>query len=112
MLVMYKLTLLTITTFSMLSLTSCSSSNGVSPFQKKALNDITQASAKKEDGAMQKSLDKWLNEEWTPTIEKDEAIKEINQDKGRNFTLQEYVDKIVVYRRENNSSVENFHSEK
>ncbi len=108
---MNKLILLSITTLSILSLTSCNSSNGVSPSQNKAVNGVTQATTYKEDGAMQQSLDNWLNKEWTPTVEKDETIKKINQDKSRNFTLQEYVDKAVVYSKEDNSSTEKSHSE-
>ncbi|WP_457745361.1 hypothetical protein [Sulfurimonas sp.] len=63
---------------------------------------------------MQKALDQWLQKEWTPTVEKDSTIQKkymqekiIKKDKGeekvfiekksRNFTLQEYVDKISVY---------------
>ncbi len=106
---MNKLALLTITTFSILSLTSCNSSNDVSPSQNKALNGVTQATTYKEDGAMQKSLDNWLNKEWTPTVEKDEKIKKINKDKNRNFTLQEYVDKAAVYSKEDNSSTGRSH---
>ncbi len=108
---MNKLTLLTITTLSILSLTSCNSANGVNPSQNKALNSVTQATNKEEDGAIQKSLDNWLKNEWTPIVEKDEAIKEKNKDKSRDFTLQEYVDKSELYIKEHNSSIKNSHSE-
>ena len=60
---------------------------------------------------MQQSLDNWLKNDWTPTVEKDEKIKEINEDKERSFTLQEYVDKAVIYSNESNSSTEKSHVE-
>lgn len=108
---MNKYTQLTITTFSLLFFTSCSSSNEVSPSQNKALKSVTQATTAKEDGAMQKSLDSWLNKEWTPRVEKDATIKKVNEDKERNFTIQEYIDKAVVFSREDNSSTGKSHKE-
>ena len=108
---MNKYALLTITTFSLLFFTSCNSKDGLSPAQNKASKDVTQATSHKKDGAMQKSLDNWLNKEWTPTVEKDETVKKTNESKGRNFTLQEYVDKAVVFSRENNESKMESHKE-
>ena len=59
---------------------------------------------------MQRSLDNWLHSEWEPTISKDKKIQKKYMDKkegtggfvekkGRNFTLQEYVDKASAYMR-------------
>ena len=61
---------------------------------------------------MQKALDNWIKDDWTPTVEKDKDIKNKNSDIERDFKLQEYADKIAVYMRENNSSKEPSHYEK
>ena len=64
---------------------------------------------KKKSGSAQKALDTWLQDSWTPTIEKDKKIKEVNSNKDREFKLQEYIDKIGIYLKENNSSTEESH---
>lgn len=69
----------------------------VAPTQNKVLNSVSPTNQEKKDGAMQKSLDTWLEKEWTPTVEQNETIKKMNEDKNRNFTLQEYVDKAGAY---------------
>ena len=69
----------------------------VSPTQNKALNNVSPTNQEKKDGAMQKSLDTWLEKEWTPTVHKDEEMKKIDENKSRDFTLQEYVDKAGAY---------------
>jgi hypothetical protein len=53
----------------------------------------------KGDGQMQKNLDNWIGNEWTPAVEQNTTIKEMNQDKDRPFTLQEYVDKATIYHK-------------
>lgn len=68
-----------------------------SPTKNEALNKVSPINQNRQDGAMQKSLDNWLETDWTPTIQKDEAIKKVNENKSRNFTLQEYVDKAIAY---------------
>ena len=93
------------------------SSQNITPSQNSALNSISKSNAGTErKGAMQKSLDSWLQEDWTPTISKDKEIqKKYMQEekskssvkksqkshfvdkKDRNFTLQEYVDKASAY---------------
>lgn len=69
----------------------------VTPTQNKELNAISPTNQDKKDGAMQKSLDNWYEKEWTPSIEKNETIKKMDENKSRNFTLQEYVDKAGTY---------------
>lgn len=70
----------------------------VAPSQNNELNRVSPMPvATSEGGAMQKSLDEWTEKEWTPTVEKDEKIKSMNEDEGRPFTLQEYIDKAEVY---------------
>ncbi|MCX6052614.1 MAG: hypothetical protein NTZ60_08900 [Campylobacterales bacterium] len=110
---MKNLTALTFLTFALLSLSSCSSSPTVNPSQNKALNSVsTSNQATHIKGTMQNSLDTWLEKKWTPTVEKNETIKVKNEDKGRDFKIQEYVEKIEVYKKENNSSVEESHIQK
>lgn len=118
---------LIITTVSILSITfisGCSSKTEVAPSQNSALNNISPSGKDKKAGYMQKSLDSWLKEEWTPTVTQDKKIQkkymkkvavsnngENNttaqegteaesyyvEDDDRNFTLQEYVDKAKAY---------------
>ena len=84
------------------------SSQNITPSQNSALNSISKSNAGTEKkGAMQKSLDSWLQEDWTPTVSKDKEIqkkymqeeksKHFVDKKERNFTLQEYVDKASAY---------------
>ena len=44
---------------------------------------------------MQKSLNDFVKNDWTPTLSKDK--KTYVEDKDRSFTLQEYTDKISAY---------------
>lgn len=70
----------------------------VAPSQNRELDRVSPMPvAKSEGGAMQQSLDEWTKEEWTPITEQDERIKAMNQDKDRPFTIQEYVDKAMIY---------------
>ena len=78
--------------------TACSTTQTPSPTQNDALHNVSKSTAsKKEDGAMQRALDNWLTNEWTPTVEANEEIKAKNEDNKRAFTLQEYVEKAEVY---------------
>lgn len=108
---MKNLNIILIAILSLLSLTACSSTKSdVNPSQNEALNSVTKSNVqKKKDASMQKSLDAWLKNEWTPTVEKDELIKTKNQDETRDFKLQEYVDKSEVYMRESNSTTQDSH---
>jgi hypothetical protein len=69
----------------------------VSPTKNEALNKVSPLNQNRPDGSMQKSLDHWLETDWTPTVQKDEKIKKVDANENRNFTLQEYVDKAVAY---------------
>jgi hypothetical protein len=104
---MKNLTLLTLTTMTLLSFSSCSSTTAVNPSQNEALNAIsTSNKATDKKGAMQSSLDNWLEKEWTPAVEKNEEIKAKNEDKARDFKLQEYVEKIETYKKESHPNTE------
>lgn len=91
---------------------SCSKVDGVNPSQNKALNSVNGKKEKSQSGYMQQAVDKWLEEDWTPRVEKNEAIKKANKDEDREFTLQEYVDKIVIYNKELNATFEDSHTQK
>jgi hypothetical protein len=104
-------------------LNSCASSQTkVAPSQNAALNTISKSNASKEkEGAMQKSLNSWLHDDWGPTVAKDKEIRKKYMHEGKkqevktsvketqeshyidkenkNFTLQEYVDKAAAYMR-------------
>jgi hypothetical protein len=45
---------------------ACSTVDGASPSQNKAVNAVAGKKETKEPGAMQKALDRWLKEEWEP----------------------------------------------
>jgi len=94
-----------------LLLNACSVNNPNTPSQNSRLNRLTSAT-KKESGSVQKALDSWLNEEWIPKVEKDKKIKAIDSDKERDFRLQEYVDKAVVYFKESNTTAKESHLKK
>lgn len=116
-------------------LSGCASKTHTSPSQNSALNSISKSSAaKKHEGAMQKSLDSWLKDDWEPTVSKDKEIqkKYMKEEKGdtlvnetkeshfvdkenKNFTIQEYVDKAAAYMKakpddSNNSNVKKLES--
>lgn len=83
-----------------------SNSTSVTPSNNTALNKISPSSIKENSGFMQKSLDSFVKEDWSPTLAKDKNIqkkymkkeKEVYvEDKNRNFTLQEFADKISAY---------------
>ena len=107
-------TTLTISAFILLS--GCANDAPVAPSQNSDLNKISNSGGKAKPGIMQKSLDSWLKTEWTPTVDKDKKIQKkylkkedtangntnnteekYVEDKERNFTLQEYVDKADAY---------------
>jgi hypothetical protein len=115
---MKQINTIKLTLLSTLVLAGCSNSALISPSQNSALNAIT-PHGKEKDGVMQKSLDSWLKEDWTPTVEKDEKIRDKYMEKieekpsqiksssdkeityiekeDKPFTLQEFTDKATVY---------------
>jgi len=52
---------------------------------------------KHKDGQMQRSLDKWTEEEWNPTFEGDEEQVKKDENASQHFTLQHYMDKRAKY---------------
>ena len=69
------------------------------PSQNPSLNAISPSvtATSKSDGAMQKNLDTWTEEEWTPKTEGNSTVQETREDDNSSFTLQKYVDKAGVY---------------
>ena len=114
---MKQLITTTLATTAFILLSGCATDAPVAPSQNSDLNKISNSNGKTKAGLMQKSLDNWLKDEWTPTVNKDkkiqkkylkkEGVRDKNkdnntevkyiEDKERNFTLQEYVDKASVY---------------
>jgi hypothetical protein len=91
---------------------ACSQQNAVAPSQNAALNSVTKSSASTQKGSMQNAVDKWIEKEWTPSVEKNTTIQKINRDKERSFKLQEYVDKMEVYNKESNQTSKSSHTQK
>lgn len=84
-----------------------------SPSQDKGLNTVSPSkTATSQGGAMQKSLDRWTKEEWTPAIEQNATLKALDEDPDRPFTLQEYVDKVGAYMKNSPKSQGPSHKEK
>jgi hypothetical protein len=124
-----KIIIITMAISSMFILNSCSSSSIVAPSQNSALNSVSSSGRETKTGFMQNSLNSWLKDEWTPTVTKDKEIQEkymkrsedsntsaksaksdkseYVEDKGRDFTLQEYVDKASVYQKSHPADYEN-----
>ena len=85
----------------------------VNPSQNRALNSISPSQPKNDGyGLLQKKSDAFINEEWTPTLEKNSTIKKMNEEKGRDFRLQEYVDKARIYLEAQPDSNKRSHKEK
>jgi len=73
---MKQLNLIITSTVAAVLLSACGGSTGVAPSQNDALNSISNSKGKEKSGYMQKSLDSWLKDDWTPTVEKNEEIRE------------------------------------
>ncbi|MDQ1298718.1 MAG: hypothetical protein QG558_1257 [Campylobacterota bacterium] len=89
---------------SSLLLVGCTTSATVSPSQNSSLQTVSpNTSANSEGGAMQRSLDKWLKEDWIPnTTAQGNAPVSASTDttvvaNEKPFTLQSYADKWKVY---------------
>ena len=80
-----------------LNATKAQKEEPVSPTKNKALTKVSPLNDGRADGVVQKSLDGWLQTVWTPSVDKNETIKKIDENTSRNFTIQEYIDKAGVY---------------
>ena len=91
--------IITKTTLTILSsslIIGCSSTNSVAPSQNSALNIISKSSAKKEhDGFMQKAMDSWFANDWTPTLSEDKNIqkKYMKAETNKSGVKQTYIRK-------------------
>lgn len=91
-------------TISSLLLVGCATNATVSPSQNSSLQAVSpNTSAASQGGAMQRSLDKWLKEEWIPnTTTEGSPSASASTDTAvvadeKPFTLQSYTDKWKVY---------------
>ena len=115
---------------SLVIFTACSTSSDVSPSQNDALNNVSNSDANNNKGALQGLLDSFIEDDWSPTVEKDKEIQnkymvesqELNstkeskkvyvEDASRDFTLQEYADKAGVYIKAHESDHNSSHVHK
>jgi hypothetical protein len=94
----------------MILTSGCANRKGVAPSQNSSLNTVSPSgTATSEGGAMQRSLDNWLKEEWTPltTTTQTAPVNQPSQSttpatvivptEETPFTLQKYADKWKAY---------------
>ena len=70
------ITKITLTILSSSLIIGCSALSSNAPSQNSALNNISNSNGKAEDGYMQKTMDAWFANEWTPIISQDKEIQE------------------------------------
>jgi len=110
-----KVTLTITAALSGLLLVGCASREGVAPSQNSSLNAVSPSTtATSEGGSMQRSLDAWLKEEWTPlsapanganttsatAVASPSAFSSaltVQPEDNSPFTLQKYADKWKTY---------------
>ena len=112
---MSQTSLLVTAAASLIILTGCANREGVAPSKNSTLHSVSPSTtAVSEGGAMQRSLDSWLKEEWTPmtktvpvetkttapdgTVVTTTTMVEVPEPEDNDpFTLQKYADKWKVY---------------
>jgi len=112
---MSQTSLLLTASASLLLLCGCANREGVAPSQNSSLHSVSPSTtAVSGGGAMQRSLDSWLKEEWTPmtktvpvetkttapdgTVVTTTKMVEVPEpEENEPFTLQKYADKWKVY---------------
>jgi hypothetical protein len=72
---MKNITKLTLTLSTVVFMSACGGSTGPTPTKNSALSSVSPTSATKKGGLMQHSLDSWLEDDWTPTVEQDPTIR-------------------------------------
>ena len=87
-----------LSTLMIFSLNGCSNGSLSSPSQNPQLNNISGYKVQKR-GYLQEHLDKWFRDEWDPTVKKVDETYKKNKQVNNRFTLQEYVDKAVLYHK-------------
>lgn len=110
-----KVTYVLSATAALLLISGCANREGVAPSQNKSLQTISPSTtAVSEGGGMQRSLDAWLKEEWTPMTKTVPVETKTTKPDGtvvttttmvavpepedtEPFTLQKYADKWKVY---------------
>lgn len=91
---MKNFTQLTLTLSTVIFLSACGGPNMPAPSQNTALNSISSSSASKKDGFMQSSLETWLKDDWTPSVEKDKDIRKkyMKEEKGETVSKSDTVE--------------------
>ena len=83
---------------SLLFIIGCSTKAEISPSENSALNNISNSGKKEKKGFLQNSLDSFIEEDWTPTLNENKEIQEkYEEEEEKSFTLQEFVDKSEAY---------------
>ena len=67
---------LTLTFIASSLVVGCSALSSSAPSSNDALNSISSSNGKEKDGAMQRVMDDWFNNDWTPTVSADKEIQE------------------------------------
>ena len=68
-------TKITLTILTSLFFVGCSSLGSEAPSQNRALNSVSNSKGKAKDGYMQKTMETWFANDWTPTVSKDKEIQ-------------------------------------
>jgi hypothetical protein len=93
---------LIIISLSTLVLSACSNHVGVTPSQNSSLSAVTpNTAAEAKGGAMQKSLDSWLKEEWSPAT----SVKTTTAPDGTVTTTKIESDKVITTKTAPNGTV-------
>jgi len=128
-----------ITIITLVFFSSCTIKHSTAPSLNNALNKISNSQNKATSGILQNNLDNWLQNKWTPTVNKDNKIQKkylkqesishpvtnttdtnctqqkkekYIEDPDRDFTLQEYVDKASAYMKAHPSDDKDSHVKK
>ncbi len=84
---------LTFTISTLFLLNSCSSKVNISPSQNSALNSISNSGGKAKAGYMQKSMDSWIQNDWTPEVSQNKEIQKKYMKKVEDSTIHEEIEK-------------------
>ncbi len=79
-----------------LLLGGCANREGVSPSQNPSLQAVSPSNAASEGGAMQRSLDAWLKEEWTPMTDIAPVTTQTKQEDGTVVTVTKDARQVVT----------------
>ena len=87
-----------LSTLMIFGLNGCAIDSTLSPSQNTELNVVSESQSHKE-GYMQEHLDRWLKNEWEPTVKSVDKKYKKKKQKNKSFSIQEYVDKAILYHK-------------